>query len=87
MRRARDRTSSSLCRTTAASGSAGPPRRNPRYRPGISPAVDVVVALHEKRPLHRLQPGIVHPVSEQAPHDRQEIEVAVVGRRRARIMR
>ena len=36
MSRASERTSSSLWRTTAASGWAGPPRRNPRKRPGIS---------------------------------------------------
>ena len=51
--------------------------QEPEVPPGDLPAVDVVVALDaEEHPLDRAQAGVVHPVTEQAAHGREEIQVA-----------
>jgi hypothetical protein len=48
------------------------------------PAVDVVVAgAPEQGLLHGAQAGVRHPVAEQAPHDRQQVQVAVMQRCRS----
>ena len=83
-RRASDRTSWSLWRTTSASGSAGPPRRNPRYGPAISqPSTSPWRWMPEQFLLGGAEPGIGHPVPEQPADDRQQVQVAgMVGRGR-----
>ena len=79
---ASDRTSSSLWRTTSASGSRRPAAQELEVAARDLPALDVAVAVHaEQLGLDGPQARIGHPVAEHAPDDRQQVEVAGVDRR------
>ena len=62
-------------------GLGGAAAQEPEIATGDLPAVDIVVPDDaEQHPLDGPEAGVVHPVTEQPAHDRQQVEVAVVCR-------